>query len=138
MSADLNLSAAALHAENTAAGGSSAWSESLRLSLANRWNWLRRQSKELLSRQATRRLRVTETVSLGEKRFVSILEVDGEQFLLGGSTSSLVLLAKLEGSLKEQPTTDQATFAEVLSRVSKRVQTSATDFSEPHIKRRGA
>jgi len=44
-----------------------------------------------------RRLRVAETVSLGEKRFVSILQVDGEQFLVGGSPSSVVLLAKLEG-----------------------------------------
>jgi len=44
-----------------------------------------------------RRLRVAETVSFGEKRFVSILQVDGEQFLVGGSPSNIVLLAKLEG-----------------------------------------
>lgn len=42
-----------------------------------------------------RRLRVTETLSLGEKRFVSILEVDGQSFLMGGSGTGLTLLATL-------------------------------------------
>jgi hypothetical protein len=41
-------------------------------------------------------LKIAETVSLGEKRFVSILEVDGEQFLVGGSPANIVLLARLE------------------------------------------
>jgi flagellar biogenesis protein FliO len=41
-------------------------------------------------------LKVAETVSLGEKRFVTILQVDGEQFLVGGSPSNIVLLARLE------------------------------------------
>jgi flagellar biogenesis protein FliO len=52
---------------------------------------------------------VVETVSLGEKRFVSILKVDGEQFLIGGSTSNVSLLAKLDR--------DQSTpFEEALAR----------------------
>lgn len=58
---------------------------------------LTRYSSGVLARRMPRRLRVAETVSLGEKRFVSILQVDGEQFLVGGSPSSVVLLAKLEG-----------------------------------------
>ena len=60
------------------------------------WTWLTRHSRGVLTRRVSRRLKVAETVSLGEKRFVSILQVDGEQFLVGGSSASLVLLAKLE------------------------------------------
>ena len=60
------------------------------------WNWVMRQSRVALTRGVSRRLSVAETVSLGEKRFVSILQVDGEQFLVGGSQSNIVLLARLE------------------------------------------
>lgn len=42
-----------------------------------------------------RRLRVTETVSLGEKRFVSIVSVDGVEYLVGGGTSTVSLLTAL-------------------------------------------
>lgn len=48
-----------------------------------------------------RRLQVAETLQLGEKRFVAILRVDGEQFLIGGSTGGVSLLASLAG---EPPT----------------------------------
>lgn len=57
------------------------------------WNWLQsRRSAQL----AARRLRVAETLSLGEKRFVSILEVDGTQYLIGGSAGNVQLLTRLE------------------------------------------
>jgi len=56
---------------------------------------------------ARKRLRVCETVSLGEKRFVAVIEVDGEQFLVGGAASSVATLARLEPSPQ---------FAEVLRR----------------------
>lgn len=59
--------------------------------------WTHSQTDTLLARRASRRLIVAETLSLGEKRFVSIVCVDGEQFLLGGGPSNIVLLAKLEG-----------------------------------------
>jgi hypothetical protein len=61
--------------------------------LAAAWNWARRQ---LASRQSRKRLRVCETVSLGEKRFVAVIEVDGEQFLVGGASSSVSTLARLD------------------------------------------
>lgn len=64
--------------------------------LLRAWRWLTRHSRGVLARGVSRRLKVAETVSLGEKRFVSILQVDGEQFLVGGSPSNIVLLAKLE------------------------------------------
>lgn len=61
--------------------------------------WIHARTRAVVAGRASRRLNVTETVSLGEKRFVSILCVDGEQFLLGGSSSNVVLLAKLEKSV---------------------------------------
>ena len=45
-----------------------------------------------------RRLQIAETVQLGEKRFVAILRVDGEQFLIGGSATGVSLLASLPGA----------------------------------------
>jgi hypothetical protein len=63
--------------------------------LVGAWNWSR---QNLTSRQARKRLRVCETVSLGEKRFVAVIEVDGEQFLVGGASTSVATLARLEPS----------------------------------------
>lgn len=67
----------------------------LRLATTSGWRWLQ-QSR--MSRSATRRLRVAETISLGEKRFVSILQVDDAQFLIGSSGLGVQLLAQLESS----------------------------------------
>ena len=46
--------------------------------------------------QRSRHLRLVETVSLGEKRFVAIVAVRGGEFLIGGGASSVSLLARLE------------------------------------------
>jgi hypothetical protein len=46
-------------------------------------------------RTHVRRLRVIETVSLGEKRFISIVEVDGERLLIGGGGEGVRLLKSL-------------------------------------------
>ena len=43
-----------------------------------------------------RRLRVAETISLGEKRFVAIVAVEGKEFLVGGGASGMSLLAELK------------------------------------------
>lgn len=53
--------------------------------------WLRTQK---LSRPA-RKLRVCETVSLGDKRFAAVLEYGGQRFLLGGAAQSVQLLTEL-------------------------------------------
>jgi len=47
------------------------------------------------SRSASRRLRLCESLPLGEHRFVAVVEFDGESFLVGGTSASLVLLARL-------------------------------------------
>jgi flagellar biogenesis protein FliO len=42
-----------------------------------------------------RRLRLCESLSLGEKRFVAVIQYEGQQFLVGGGAGSLNLLARL-------------------------------------------
>jgi hypothetical protein len=71
--------------------------------LAGTWKWAQR----LGSRHPRKRLRVCETVALGEKRFVAVIEVDGEQFLVGGGSTSVATLARLESTQQ---------FSEVLKR----------------------
>jgi flagellar biogenesis protein FliO len=61
--------------------------------LARAWAWvLERHS----TRAGNKRLRVAKTVSLGEKRFVAVVQVDGRHFLLAGSPTNIVLLAQLD------------------------------------------
>lgn len=71
--------------------------------LTGAWKWAQR----LGSRHPRKRLRVCETVALGEKRFVAVIEVDGEQFLVGGGSTSVATLARLESTQQ---------FSEVLKR----------------------
>ncbi len=59
--------------------------------LARVWAWL--HTKYTIS--TTKRLRVSETISLGEKRFVAIVAVEGREFLIGGGTAGMSLLAPL-------------------------------------------
>lgn len=44
----------------------------------------------------TRRMRVSETVNLGEKRFVSLVEIDGVSLLIGGGSGNVQLLTQLD------------------------------------------
>ncbi len=66
---------------------------SLQTSLQRSWRWLERKRTQQLS---SRRLRVAESISLGEKRSVSIVQVDGAQYLIGCSAGSVQLLAVLD------------------------------------------
>lgn len=43
-----------------------------------------------------RRMRVSETVNLGEKRFVSLIEIDGVSLLIGGGSGGVQLLTQLD------------------------------------------
>ncbi len=51
--------------------------------------------RSLAMRKPPRRLRLCESLSLGEKRFVAVIQFDGQQFLLGGGSGSVSLLARL-------------------------------------------
>ena len=57
------------------------------------WRWIK--SKQF-TRSSTKRLQVTSSVSLGEKRFVAVVQVDGRQFLVGGGATNVSLLAQLD------------------------------------------
>jgi hypothetical protein len=48
------------------------------------------------SKPATKRLSLSQVVSMGEKRFVAIVKVEEREFLVGGSASGLSLLAQLD------------------------------------------
>lgn len=61
----------------------------------NAWaRWTRTLIGGLRFRPA-RRLRLGETLNLGERRTVSIVECDGQSFLIGSTNASIVLLAQL-------------------------------------------
>jgi flagellar biogenesis protein FliO len=47
------------------------------------------------SRRTPRRLRLCESLSLGDRRFVAVVEFEQARFLVGGTSASLVLLAQL-------------------------------------------
>ncbi len=61
------------------------------VALKNSWQWVQRAVKP----RKARRLRVCETLSLGERRFLAVIEFDRQEFLVGGSGNSLSLLARL-------------------------------------------
>jgi len=42
------------------------------------------------------RLRLSETLSLGEKRFLAVVQFQQQEFLVGGTGNSIALLARLD------------------------------------------
>lgn len=63
----------------------------------DRWRAVRAWWKRIrrLGQRAPRRLRLCDSLPLGERRFVAVVEFERSRFLVGGTTSSLVLLASL-------------------------------------------
>jgi len=55
------------------------------------WSWLNRN----YSMSSNKQLRVAETVSLGDKRFVAVVQVEGRKFLIGGGSAGVSLLTQL-------------------------------------------
>jgi flagellar biogenesis protein FliO len=58
--------------------------------------------------RSPKRLRLCESLPLGERRFVAVVEFDAERFLVGGTPSSMVLLSRLadgraQGEERESP-----------------------------------
>ena len=60
--------------------------------LRNAWTWVQRRSK--VQRRA-QKLRVCESAQLGDKKFIALIQADGQRFLIGGTSSSISLLATL-------------------------------------------
>jgi flagellar biogenesis protein FliO len=75
--------------------------------LLKTWSTLKWITQRVKVQQARKSLRVCESVSLGEKRFVAVIQVDEERFLIGGSSGSVSLLSRLQ---------EAQTFAAVLVR----------------------
>jgi len=69
--------------------------ENWRLSL---WAWLVRHS-----RREPKSLRLCESLPLGDRRFVAVVEYQQARFLLGGTSNSLVMLARLECGPESSP-----------------------------------
>jgi flagellar biogenesis protein FliO len=61
--------------------------------LSRALNWIRERQS---GRSGGRRLKVTETVSLGDKRFIAVVQMDGIQYLVGGGATNVTLLAQLK------------------------------------------
>jgi hypothetical protein len=62
--------------------------------LSRVWSWLTRN----YSVAQKKRMRVAESIPLGEKRFVALLTVDGREFLIGGGSSGVSLLSQWNSS----------------------------------------
>lgn len=60
--------------------------------LVRMFSWFR----ERVGATSSKELRLTETVQLGDKRFVAIIHVEGRKFLIGGGTGGVNLLTQLD------------------------------------------
>lgn len=60
--------------------------------LARTWKRLQDRYK---TDQTARKLRVCESTQLGDKKFVAVIQVDGQRFLIGATGTSISLLATL-------------------------------------------
>ncbi len=68
--------------------------------LRTAWDTLQRACRWIQHKRiqqfSSRRMRVAESISLGEKRTISIVVVDGAQYLIGSSSGGVQLLTKLD------------------------------------------
>lgn len=91
--AGTNAKACSVHAWSHTSTLLSRISTSARAQSARTWKRIRAQQ---IARAHSKRLQVAETVSLGEKRFVAVIKVDGREFLIGGGATNVALLAQLD------------------------------------------
>lgn len=59
-------------------------------------------------RPSPKRLRVLETVTLGEKRMVAVIQAEGRRFLVGGGASGVSLLTNLDDTQSRQESFDSS------------------------------
>ena len=53
-------------------------------------------------RRSERKLRLCETLSFGEKRFIAVVEYDHSKFLVAGTPKNISLLQRLEGNFEKK------------------------------------
>lgn len=66
------------------------------------FRWLKIRSRGWRTRPS-RQLRVCETVALGERRFVAVIEFAQQKFLIGGAGHSVAMLAPLTAPPAAKP-----------------------------------
>jgi flagellar biogenesis protein FliO len=76
------------------------------------WDAIKWITQRVRAQRARKNLRVCESVSLGEKRFVAVLQIDDQRFLIAGSSGSVSLLTRLQ---------EAQTFAAVLDREAEKI-----------------
>lgn len=83
--------------------GGTALRRAAQIAAAGAQSLFRLASSSLRRIQAKRQekvLVVRDTASLGEKRFVAVVEVGSERYLIGGSANSVALLASLRDEMR--------------------------------------
>jgi flagellar biogenesis protein FliO len=75
------------------------------------------------SRRVPRRLRLCESLPLGDRRFVAVVEFEQERFLLGGTPSSLVLLSRLADGGRALPEAEGASCSPATAPTRRRSET---------------
>jgi hypothetical protein len=75
--------------------------------LGRTFKWLRSNAAP------EKKLRVVETVPMGDKRMVAIIEADGQRFLVGCSSNGVSLLSSLKEEQSQAVTLDAAEGAEL-------------------------
>lgn len=73
-----------------------AWQE-MKTRLARTWKQVQARNK---ARMKSQKLKVCETAQLGDKRFVALVQADGQRFLIGGTGNNIALLAALPSNKK--------------------------------------
>lgn len=70
--------------------------------VGGRWQWLARITRLLQSRaRPQKQLRLCETLGLGERRFLAVVQFERQKFLIGGTGNSLALLTHLPHTAPE-------------------------------------
>jgi len=67
-----------------------------------------RQIQALVRRREGRVMRLCETLSLGDRRFLAVVVVEEQKFLVGGAGNSITLLTQLPGSAAPGAEIDQS------------------------------
>ena len=69
---------------------------------------LARAGRRWSNRRRENKMRLCETLSLGDKRFLAVVLVEQQKFLVGGAGNSVALLAELHGRTKQgRPVLDE-------------------------------
>ena len=85
-----------LHTTQIQPCGSAGLQDWLYLLSTRAWSGLKWVMRRAKAQHTRKNLRVCESVSLGDKRFVAVVQVDEERFLIGGSSGSVSLLTRLQ------------------------------------------